>query len=155
MVKMKKNTVCEFGKAQVSSFVATLVDFAVTSLLFQIFGLYYVYSTFVGALAGGLTNCVVNHKWTFRGNNRSKRSVAFRYLFVWCGSIALNTWGTAAGVRLVSEWESAGLDTLLIVKAVVAVIVAVFWNFLMQKYYVYRKGKRKSEEFVSVRRNAK
>ncbi len=143
---MKRNTVCEFGKAQVSSVVSTLVDFAVTSLLFQVFNVYYVCSTFVGSVVGGATNCIINDRWTFKGSNRSKSSVAARYLLVWIGSIVLNTCGTAIGVRLVTEWETTGLDTLLIVKAVVAVIVAVFWNFLMQKHYVYRKGKAKSEE---------
>ncbi len=146
MSQRGKNIVCEFGKAQASAFIATAADFTITALLFQSFGVYYVYSTFIGAISGGVTNCVINHKWTFRGNNSSKLSVALRYLLVWCGSIVLNTWGTAVGVRLVSEWENSGLDTLMVVKAVVAVFVAVFWNFLMQKYFVYRKGKRKSEE---------
>ncbi len=138
----RKNIVIEFCKAQVSSGISTFVDFVLTALLFQFFGVYYVFSTFAGSVAGGIVNCVINHKWTFRGNNRDARNVAVRYLIVWAGSIALNTFGTAVGVRLVSEWETAGLDTLMIVKAVVAVIVAVFWNFLMQKYYVYRKREK-------------
>ncbi len=134
-----KNIVLEFCKAQVSSVIATMTDFGITALLFQFFGIYYVCSTFVGSVTGGIVNCVINHKWTFKGNNSSTRSVAFRYLIVWLGSIVLNTVGTAAGVRLVSQLETAGLDTLMIVKAVVAVVVAVFWNFLMQKFFVYSK----------------
>ncbi len=128
----------EFCKAQVSAFVATIVDFAVTFVLFFWFS--EMWSTLFGAISGGVVNCVVNHKWTFRGNNCSMRGVAVRYFIVWCGSIALNTAGTTWGVRMLSDTPSADHSTLLIVKAVVAVVVAVFWNFLMQKYFVYRKS---------------
>lgn len=52
-----------FLKAQASSLLATAVDFGVTVLLANLFGIYYVYATFIGALSGGCVNCAVNYKW--------------------------------------------------------------------------------------------
>lgn len=134
-------SITEFCKAQISSLAATLVDFALTVSLFQFVDVYYVWSTFLGAVAGGVTNCVINYKWTFSGNGRSKRDVAVRYGFVWVGSILLNTWGTAIGARVLSGETGMGLDSVLLSKVIVAVLVAVLWNFLMQKYFVYKKQK--------------
>ena len=135
------SSIAEFCKAQISSFAATLIDFAVTALLFHFFGVYYVWSTFLGSVTGGVVNCVVNYKWTFSGNGQSKRNVAIKYCIVWVGSIVLNTCGTAIGTRLLSGKNDIGLDSVLLSKVIVAVLVAVLWNFLMQKYFVFKKQK--------------
>lgn len=134
----------EFSKAQVSSLVSTGCDFVTTAAVFQMIH-HVVASTASGAIVGGIVNCVINYVWTFRGSHRSKRSVMFRYLLVWTGSVLLNTAGTEWGVKAIqyaSAWLGGGwqqnLSMVLVTKAVVAVMVAVFWNFTMQKYYVYR-----------------
>lgn len=132
------STTVQFCKAQASSLLATAVDFGVTALLISWLETYYVWATFLGAFSGGVTNCLVNYQWTFRGSGRGKTSVALRYTLVWVGSLLLNTWGTAYGVSIVAGWHPEGLDVVLVVKAVVALLVGVLWNFLMQKHYVYR-----------------
>ena len=119
----------QFCKAQASSLLATVADFGVTAFCIHCFGIYYVWATFIGAISGGVTNCLVNYSWT---------SVALRYMLVWIGSILLNTWGTAYGVSFVAGWHPEGMDVVLLVKAAVALLVGVLWNFLMQKYYVYK-----------------
>ena len=86
---------------------------------------------------------LINYKWTFKGNEQSKLNVAIKYCLVWCGSIALNTWGTAIGARILSGKNDIGLDSVLLSKVIVAVLVAVLWNFLMQKYFVFKKTKIK------------
>ena len=117
--KRNISSIAEFCKAQISSLAATLVDFAVTALLFHFLGVYYVWSTFLGPVTGGVVNCVVNYKWTFKGNEQSKRNVAIKYCLVWGGSIALNTWGTAIGARILSGKNDIGLDSVLLSKVIV------------------------------------
>ena len=56
-----KNAVITFGKAQISAWIASFVDFAVTIILAQFAELWYGYSTFIGALMGGITNCIINY----------------------------------------------------------------------------------------------
>lgn len=140
-----KNGVKEFGKAQVSSLVSTACDFIMTALIFELTR-HVVGSTMAGAVTGGIVNCIINYLWTFRGTHRSKRGIFWRYIIVWIGSIVLNTTGTEYGVKGVALLGDAlevnlsqTLGILLIVKAIVAVVVAVCWNFFMQKYYVYPK----------------
>lgn len=56
--------------------------------------LWYGYSTFIGALNGGIANCLINYRWVFHAFEMKKRNIAIRYLVVWGGSILLNTYGT-------------------------------------------------------------
>lgn len=136
-------TALQFAKAQASSLVATGCDFCTTALIFRAMPDHVAWSTFLGALTGGFVNCMINYHWTFRGSRQKRSVVLLRYTEVWTGSILLNTWGTVWGVRIATQWVPEGLDVLLTVKAVVAVAVAICWNFILQKHYVYRKRKIK------------
>lgn len=75
----------------------------------------------------------------------AKTHVALKYLFVWGGSILLNTWGTFA----LTEWLTGmhwvdGLlghyinDVFILSKIIVAILVAFFWNYHLQRVFVYR-----------------
>ena len=126
--------------------ISTFADFVMTATIFSI-AAHVVLSTAAGAVTGGVVNCIINYRWTFNGTTRSKRSVALRYALVWIGSVILNTAGTEWGVKAVNALCGNGaghtqtqLTLVLTVKAATAVLVAVFWNFLMQKHYVYRKA---------------
>ncbi len=135
---MKTNKfIIEFCKAQLSSLFSTMVDFVVTAILFQFFGIYYIFSTFIGSVSGGCVNFVINHKWVFRNCNQSKCYAVLKYMIVWSGSILLNTAGTAIGVKFCPDWTGSELDVVVVVKLIVAIIVAVFWNYIMQKYFVF------------------
>lgn len=143
---MSKSGVKEFSEAQMSSLISTVCDFSITALVFETTR-HVVASTVTGAICGGIANCLINYNWTFRGTTRSKRGVVWRYALVWTGSVLLNTTGTEWGVKgmkSISElWHhdvQTGLTMVLVVKAVMAVLVAVGWNYTMQKYFVYRKA---------------
>lgn len=113
-----KNAVITFGKAQISAWIASFVDFAVTIILVQFAELWYDCSTFVGALIGGITNYVVNYKWVFHPDSTNKRHVAVRYMIVWAGSTLLNTFDTLSLTEAISI-------SFIIVKAAVAIAVTV------------------------------
>ena len=76
-----------FGKAQCSAWVASAVDFGITLILTSLVDVWYGYSTFIGAVCGGLTNCGINYRWVFHTFGMKKKYVALRYTFVWVGSI--------------------------------------------------------------------
>ena len=135
---MKRNVVSQFIRAQLSSASATGIDYVVTAALFQFCSVGYVWATLIGAMCGGIFNCVVNYKWTFRGSERSKRAIAMRYLIVWIGSIVLNTLGVSVVAPLLAS-SSVGLGSLMSAKVIVSLLVGFFWNFLMQKNWVYRR----------------
>ncbi|MDR0940132.1 MAG: GtrA family protein [Mediterranea sp.] len=133
-----------FLRAQLSAQTATMVDFIVTILLVQLFNIYYVYATFTGAISGGVVNCVLNYKWTFKSDGK-KRYVVLKFIIVWACSVWLNTWGTYALTESMRKipWVRDTLslyfsDFFIVPKIVVAVIIAVFWNYNMHRYFVYR-----------------
>lgn len=127
-----KDAIFTFGKAQCSAWVASAVDFGMTILLGKIIGIWYVSATFLGALSGGVTNCAINYKWVFHAIGQKKKYVAIKYFLVWSVSIALNTYGTYLLTRL------SGID-FIISKVIIAVIVAVLWNYQMQRLFVFKK----------------
>jgi putative flippase GtrA len=133
-----------FLRAQLSAQVATVADFLLTILLVRLAGVYYLYATLAGAIFGGVVNCVVNYKWTFKSKVK-KMHIAVKFIAVWIGSIWLNTWGTYALTEWMarSAWVQTTLslyvaDFFIIPKVVVAVAVALLWNYNMQRLFVYR-----------------
>lgn len=131
-----KNDLMKFCKAQCSAWVASAVDFGLTILLADICGLWYAYATFIGAVSGGITNCSINYRWVFHAFGMKKKHVAMRYAMVWCGSIILNTGGTCLLTELSKQ-------NYLISKVLVAVLVAVFWNYELQNHFVFHARKKK------------
>ncbi len=125
-----KHLTWTFLKAQLSAQMASLVDFSVSLFLAEVVGLWYLHASFLGALSGGVFNCVVNYRWVFNEEELKKRNVAIKYMIVWTGSILLNTAGTYALTELSGQY-------FVFAKLIVAVTVGIFWNFLMQNYFVY------------------
>ena len=140
----QKGGVFMFLRAQLSAQMATIADFLVTILLVRLFDVYYVYATLAGAIYGGIINCIINYKWTFKSKGK-KTHVAVKFIIVWVCSIWLNTWGTYTLTESLAKipWVRDTLsqyfgDFFIIPKVVVAVIVALFWNYNMQRFFVYR-----------------
>lgn len=120
-----------FSKAQLSAQLATLIDFAITIIFAELIGLWYVAATLLGAISGGVANCLINYQWVFDNTCLlNKKSVALRYSLVWCGSILFNTLGT----YLLTELSGRHF---ILAKVVVAVIIGVFWNYRLQRFFVY------------------
>ena len=84
------------------------------------------------------------YKWTFRGNEVSKRMVAIKYALVWVGSLLLNSYGTEFVHYLLSNWQwlsSIGFKDagcFMTAQLLVSFIVSVFWNILLQRYFVFQ-----------------
>lgn len=141
----QKGGICIFLRAQLSAQIATVSDFILTILLAELFQVYYVYATLGGSIAGGVVNSVINYKWTFRSKDCKKKYVACKYALVWFGSIVLNTCGTYVATELMGKciWVRNSLalyfdNYFIIPKIAVAIVVALFWNYNMQKIFVYR-----------------
>ena len=131
-----RHALIQFVKAALTGLVATAVDFAVSAALARGLGVYYVHATWIGAVTGGVLNCIMNYRWVFHAEGCNKALVAVKYLLVWVGSILLNTGGTWLLTELVFE-------DFLVNKFITAILVAVFWNFQLQRNFVYKKPKKK------------
>lgn len=141
----EKGGIFMFLRAQFSSQLASLTDFSVTIILANVFNVYYVYSTFTGSVCGGIVNCIINYRWTFKSKDCKKRYVAIKYLMVWTGSILLNTTGTYFVTELLGHitWLKEFLGPLfenifIISKILVSLLVGFLWNYNMQRLFVYK-----------------
>lgn len=120
-----------FGRAQVASFAATVVDFGVLFLATEVGRVWYVYSTGFGAFLGAVTNFVLNRHWSFEVAHVEWGPQAGRYAVVSAGSLGLNM----LGVYIFTD--GFGLKYGLS-KAVTAILVGLLFNFPLHRRYVFK-----------------
>ena len=119
-----------FLKANVASLVASLSDYLITILLVQLFHADVVWAGVTGTVCGGIINFIIGRHWVFRVGDQGAGKQARRYFIVWLGNLVLN----AAGMYLLTK--QAGVHYIL-AKVVTSLLVAVGWNYPLQKKYVF------------------
>ena len=95
-------------------------------------GVWYIYAQIIGAILGANTNFLLGRYWAFESKEDKIMHQAFRYALVSMGSLLLNT----VGLYLLVENTSLNPTTA---KVIIGVIVAVTYNYLLQKKFVFRK----------------
>ncbi|MEO8171903.1 MAG: GtrA family protein [Sediminibacterium sp.] len=119
-----------FIKAQAASLTASIVDFAVTFLLKVIFH-WSMLASVLGTVSGGVVNFTMNRSWVFKAHNGKIHFHVMKYLLVWIGNLLLVT----GGVYVLTK--KLGLD-LLISKIGVSLVVGFFYNYILQKKFVFK-----------------
>lgn len=133
-----------FLRSIASSQAASWVDMLLGFALFAWAGLAPWLATAAGAVAGGIVNCIINYRFTFHASACDWRAVMVKYAMVWLGSVALNSLGTEALYYLLSRWhwlEEIGFRPdgyYAAARLSVSLIVSWCWNFVLQRYFVYR-----------------
>jgi putative flippase GtrA len=127
-----------FTKAQLASLLATAVDFLVTFVLLRWAGIPPVAAsarvTFygvTGTLCGGFTHFMISRNWVFNAQEKKWMAQVNRYVLVWIGNLVLN----ASGLYLLMRYTS--LQPML-AKVISATTVAVFYNYILQKRFVFK-----------------
>jgi putative flippase GtrA len=133
MIKMK--SVFVFGKAQLSAFAGGLLDYAVMVFCTELLHIHYTISIAIGGVIGAVVNFSVNRYWTFSANRASHLPVGFqlaKFVFVVAGSIVLKSSGT----YLLTNWLKLDYK---ITRLMVDIIVSLGFNYVLQKYWVFKK----------------
>ena len=120
-----------FTKAQVASLIASGVDFLVTWLLVKQFQAPPVPGSVTGTICGGVTHFLISRNWAFSAQEKKWTGQLTRYALVWIGNLILN----ASGVWLL--YHIAGWNVWP-AKIVTAIGIAVFYNYVLQKRYVFK-----------------
>lgn len=126
-----RNFFLSFGKAQISAFLGGIFDFAVYSIGIQFFGLTAYISNIVSGSLGAVVNFTINRYWTFDRTDVSVGKQLAKFVLVVIGSIFLKSTGIFFLV------DHIGLNAYYS-KIVVEILVSVVFNFLMQKFWVFR-----------------
>lgn len=133
-----------FLRSTVAAQLASWVDMGSSFLLFAFAHLSPWLSTAIGAVAGGVINCCLNYKFTFHAGNVAKKAVVVKYALVWVGSLLLNVYGTQLLFEVLDRWHVLELlgfkpnGYFAAARLTVSLVVSIFWNFLLQKNFVYR-----------------
>jgi len=120
-----------FTKAQLIALLATAVDFGVTWLLVQKLGAPAVAGGATGTLCGGVTHFMISRTWVFNAQERKWAGQLNRYVLVWIGNLVLNV----SGLWLLHDYMRINV---WIAKIITAVLVAVFYNYQLQKRFVFK-----------------
>jgi len=121
-----------FYRYNIVALMATAVDFALLIFLTEVFQLWYVFSAFTGAVAGGVTGFALGRNWAFMKRDGKLSAQAIKYLMVWITSIFLNT----MGLYLIVEY--LGIQ-YIISKIIIAIIVGVGFNFFMHRNFTFKQ----------------
>ena len=122
-----------FSKAQLTALLATVVDYGTLVVSVELFKVYYVTATAIGACFGAITNYIANRKWAFRVKNHHPVTTEFtRYTFVSAGSLGLNT----LGIYILTEFLK---PPYFINKIIIAIAVALIWNYPLHRFFVFRE----------------
>ncbi len=121
-----------FFKYQIAAVTATIIDFLILVLLTEIFNIWYVYSTVIGALAGAIVNFNLCRFWAFSNAKNKFKHQVLRYVLVSSGSLVLNT----LCVYLFTNFAHINYS---ISKIITALFIAIFYNYMLQKYFVFKR----------------
>ncbi|MDE6198433.1 MAG: GtrA family protein [Muribaculaceae bacterium] len=133
-----------FLRSVVTSQISAYTDFIVSFVFYALISLSAGISAMIGATAGGIVNCLINYKFTFRMRESSYLAIGIKFFLVWLGSLLLNTFGTQYLTNLLDS--SSLLDSVnmvdnirfTIARILTSIVVSVFWNFMLQRYFVFR-----------------
>ena len=120
-----------FTKAQLASILATGVDFGIPFLLLRIAGIPIVACGATGTLMGGVTHFLISRNWVFNAQEGKWAAQLNRYILVWIGNFLLNV----SGLWLLTHYT--GIKDML-AKVITAVTVAVCYNYVLQKRFVFK-----------------
>lgn len=131
----RKKSVYVFAKAQVSAFLGGVLDYLIMIACTELLHIHYTISIAIGGIIGAIVNFSINRYWTFNANQANKSPVGFqlaKFIFVVAGSIALKSSGT----YLFTNWLRLDYK---ISRIMVDIIVSLGFNYVLQKYWVFKK----------------
>jgi len=127
-----------FSKAQVSSGVGGVVDYLTMILFTEVFHLHYTISIAIGGVVGAIVNFSINKSWAFRSKvypyEHSFRKQLIRFILVAVNSILLKMSGT----YLLTTFLKIDYK---ISRIIADLIVSVVFNYMLQRYWVFKRGK--------------
>lgn len=120
-----------FFKAQAASLTATAVDFSLTVILKEWLHWWYLLASILGTVVGGIVNFSMSRRWVFSARDKKMYFQAVKYVLVWIGNLLL----VSGGVFLMTRY---GEISYLVSKVTVSIFVGYFYNYRLQKIFVFK-----------------
>lgn len=133
-----------FIRSSLSSQVCGWIDTLTAFLAFALLHLTAWFSTCLGAFVGGICNYLVNYRFTFHATGMGYSVTLFKFVFIWAGSLLLNSFGTEFVYKLVSRFDIVDQvrwiskdGVFLAARLSIALTVSLAWNFQLQRKFVF------------------
>lgn len=120
-----------FAKAQIASLIASIIDYWCTIFSVEFLRIYPVWGSAIGIVIGGIINFSLGRNWVFRKKKGGPGPQMLRYGIVWVGYLVL----TSFGVYLLIHYTSLNY---ILAKAAVSLVMAVGYNYPLQRRYVFQ-----------------
>jgi putative flippase GtrA len=114
--------------------IAYGVDVGCFSALRYFFRLSVANANVSARLAGAIAAYLLNYYWTFSAHTYSTHAAVVKYALLWLVSTSVST-----GAMLVFISTASRLTDEIALKCAVEIVV-IFCNFLVCKYWVYKKA---------------
>jgi putative flippase GtrA len=121
-----------FFKANIAAIIASFCDFGITVFFKQVCKIDSVLASILGTMVGGLSNFLIGRIWVFRSIQTPFFHQGRKYLLTWFGNLVLNSAGVYVLIKMMGVHY-------LFAKIATAIIVAVGYNYPVQKKYVFKK----------------
>ena len=122
-----------FLKANISSSIASFLDYLVTIFLVHFFRVDVVIASATGTMCGGIINFLVGRNWVFESKKIKVQQQAIKYGVVWVGNFLLNT----GGMYLLTKFLKVHF---VISKLFVSLMIGFGYNYTLQKKYVFKNN---------------
>jgi putative flippase GtrA len=111
--------------------IATAADYLTMVACVELAGIRPVPATALAAMVGGITNFIINRRFTYHAAQLPVGGQVWRFALVSGGSLGLNTAGEALFHNVL------GVQYML-ARVIVSTLVSNGWNYPMLKYFVFK-----------------
>lgn len=124
--------VTSFWRSQATSLIASATDFGVYGFLLALIGINYAVASAIGNLCGAIVSFNLGRNWAFESKDGKITKQAIKYAIASICSAGLNT------VVIVWLTKTLTIDPT-VSKVISAILIGLTFNFLMFRYFVYKK----------------
>lgn len=123
----------QFIKANIASIISSFCDFLITIAITEFLDYDPFWASITGTVSGGIINFIIGRYWVFEVHHLNVYHQGRRYFIIWAGNLILNAMGMYWFLKIL------GLKYIL-AKLITAVIIAVGYNYPLQKRYVFKNS---------------
>lgn len=138
LITIFKKGILTFSKAQVSASIGGGVDYLTMIFFTELFNIHYTISIAIGGIVGAVVNFSLNKYWTFHSKSETYRNTTstqlLKFAIMVVNSIVLKSSGTYFLTTIFK------ID-YKITRLVVDLIVSIFVNYNLQKFWVFKKNR--------------
>jgi putative flippase GtrA len=124
-----------FIKAQLSAFTGGICDYLIMVFLTELIGVYYTISIAISCILGAVVNFSLNKKWSFYSKEAGYRFSLPQQLWRFFGVVVSSIVLKIVGTWLITTFVHIDYK---VSRIIADIIVSLCFNYVLQRYWVFR-----------------